>query len=130
MRGACSLKDDKQDGAWRRLILEFRGGDAVRGFVDGSHVARYSQAGVVTPDHTIRTKNWPLVLPAPEDGKADDFKRAATSAVAAFMETYRAYFARNNARVGGIKKMLDPLPRVALVPGGGRGGRGRAPKGG
>jgi NAD(P)-dependent dehydrogenase (short-subunit alcohol dehydrogenase family) len=128
VRGACSLKDEKQDGAWRRLILEYRGGDAVRGFVDGSQVARYSQAGVVTPDHTIRTKNWPLVLPAPEDGKSDDFKRAAAAAVAAFIESYKAYFARNNARVGGIKTMLDPLPRVVLVPGLGLFGLGRCKK--
>ena len=25
------------------------------------------EAGVVTPDHTIRTKNWPLVVAAPEE---------------------------------------------------------------
>src|SRR5262249_25277020 len=86
VRGACSLADDKQEGAWRRLVLEFRGGDAVRGFVDGAEVARYSQAGVVTPDHTIRTKNWPLVLPAPQDGETDEFKRAAAAAVAAFID--------------------------------------------
>jgi len=128
VRGACSLKDAKVGGAWRRLILEFRGGDAVRNFVDGAELARYSQAGVVTPDHTIRTKNWPLVLPAPEDGKADDFKRAASGAVAAFIANYQSYFARNNARVGGIKKMLDPLPRVALVPGLGLFGLGRSKK--
>jgi rhamnose utilization protein RhaD (predicted bifunctional aldolase and dehydrogenase)/NAD(P)-dependent dehydrogenase (short-subunit alcohol dehydrogenase family) len=128
VRGACSLKDDRQDGAWRRLVLEFRGGEKVRAFVDGSQVARYAQAGVVTPDHTIRTKNWPLVLPAPEDGKADAFKPAAAAAVAAFIERYRAYFARNNARVGGIKRMLDPLPRVALVPGLGLFGLGRSRK--
>jgi rhamnose utilization protein RhaD (predicted bifunctional aldolase and dehydrogenase)/NAD(P)-dependent dehydrogenase (short-subunit alcohol dehydrogenase family) len=128
VRGACSLPDAKVEGAWRRLILEFRGGDAVRGFVDGAEVARYSQAGVVTPDHTIRTKNWPLILPAAEDGKADDFKRAATAAVAAFVERYQAYFARNNARAGGSKKMLDPLPRVVLVPGLGLFGLGRSKK--
>src|SRR6202035_4685793 len=128
VRGACSLKDQKAEGAWRRLILEFRGSDAVRNFVGGSDVARYSQVGVVTPDHTIRTKNWPLVLPAPADGKTDDFKRAAAEAVAAFVERYQAYFARNNTRVGNIKKMLDPLPRVALVPGLGLFGLGRSKK--
>ncbi|HLH91682.1 MAG TPA: bifunctional aldolase/short-chain dehydrogenase [Xanthobacteraceae bacterium] len=127
VRGACSL-EETTDGAWRRLILEFRGGDAVRTFVDGAEVARYSQAGVVTPDHTIRTKNWPLVLPAPADGKAEEFKRAAAAAVAVFIERYKAYFARNNARVGGTKKMLDPLPRVALVPGLGLFGLGRSKK--
>ena len=128
VRGACSLRDETHDGAWRRLILEFRGGDAVRSFVDGAEVKRYSQAGVVTPDHTIRTKNWPLVLPAPDDGKADELKRAATAAVAAFVESYKAYFARNNARAGGAKKMLDPLPRVVLVPGLGLFGLGRSKK--
>ncbi len=126
VRGACSLKDAKIEGAWRRLILEFRGGDAVRGFVDGAEVARYSQAGVVTPDHTIRTKNWPLLLPAAPDGKTDDFKRAAGAAVAAFIERYQGYFARNNARAGGVKTMLDPLPRAALVPGLGLFGLGRS----
>jgi rhamnose utilization protein RhaD (predicted bifunctional aldolase and dehydrogenase)/NAD(P)-dependent dehydrogenase (short-subunit alcohol dehydrogenase family) len=128
VRGACSLKDAKVEGAWRRLILEFRGGDAVRNFVNGAELCRYSQAGVVTPDHTIRTKNWPLVLPAPADGKADDFKRAASEAVAAFIADYQAYFARNNARVGDSKKMLDPLPRVVLVPGLGLFGLGRSKK--
>ena len=128
VRGACSLEDAKADGAWRRLILEFRGGDAVRSFVNGAELARYGQAGVVTPDHTIRTKNWPLLLPAPEPGKTDEFKRAAAAAVAAFMQHYGAYFERNNARAGGTKKMLDPLPRVALVPGLGLFGLGRSKK--
>ena len=99
-----SLKDEKIEGAWRRLILDFRATPAVLDFVNGAELARYSQAGVVTPDHTIRTKNWPLLVPAPADGKLDDFKRAARGAVAAFIENYQAYFARNNARVGGIKK--------------------------
>src|SRR5207245_1141683 len=77
----------------------------------------YSQAGVVTPDHTIRTKNWPLVVPAPEGGKFDDFKRDAQAAAQAYVERYQGYFARHNARVGGRKIALDPLPRVVLVPG-------------
>jgi rhamnose utilization protein RhaD (predicted bifunctional aldolase and dehydrogenase)/NAD(P)-dependent dehydrogenase (short-subunit alcohol dehydrogenase family) len=128
LRGACSRKDQKIEGAWRRLILEFRSNPAVLNFVNGAELARYSQAGVVTPDHTIRTKNWPLVVAAPEDGKLPDFKRAARDVAAAFMERYQAYFARNNARVGGIKTMLDPLPRIVLVPGLGLFGLGRTKK--
>jgi rhamnose utilization protein RhaD (predicted bifunctional aldolase and dehydrogenase)/NAD(P)-dependent dehydrogenase (short-subunit alcohol dehydrogenase family) len=128
VRGACSLKDARTEGAWRRLILDFRGGGAVRGFVDGSQVARYSQAGVVTPDHTIRTKNWPLILPAPQEDRLEDFKHAAAAAVASFIERYEAYFARNNVRAGGAKTMLDPLPRVVLVPGLGLFGLGRSKK--
>ena len=128
LRGACSRKDAKIEGAWRRLILDFRTGPDIINFVNGADIARYSQAGVVTPDHTIRTKNWPLVVAAPENGKADDFKRAAHAAVKAFVERYEDYFTRQNARVGGIKKALDPLPRVALVPGLGLFGLGRSKK--
>ena len=128
LRGAASLADETIEGAWRRLILEFRSGPAILNFVNGADVHRYSQAGLVTPDHTIRTKNWPLVVAAPENGKADEFKLAARAAVKAFIAHYQAYFARQNARVGGTKKPLDPLPRVALVPGLGLFGLGRSKK--
>ena len=32
VRGACSLKDEKIEGAWKRFVLEFRSGDAVLNF--------------------------------------------------------------------------------------------------
>jgi NAD(P)-dependent dehydrogenase (short-subunit alcohol dehydrogenase family) len=38
------------------------------------------------------------------------------AAVGNFVASYHAYFARNNARVNGIKRELDPYPRVILVP--------------
>jgi rhamnose utilization protein RhaD (predicted bifunctional aldolase and dehydrogenase)/NAD(P)-dependent dehydrogenase (short-subunit alcohol dehydrogenase family) len=125
VRGACSQKDEKTEGAWRRLVLEFRGRDAVRDFLDSVDLDRVSQAGVATPDHTIRTKNWPLVLPHPEAGKLDDFARAARDAADKFAAHYHDYFERHNRRVGGIKRELDPLPRVVLVPGLGLFGLGR-----
>ena len=128
IRGACALKDDKVEGAWTRFILDFRRNDAILNFVNGAELARYSQAGVVTPDHTIRTKNWPLIVPAPEAGKLDDFARDVRVAVATFIGKYQAYFETNNARLGGIKKPLDPLPRVVLVPGVGLYGLGRSKK--
>jgi rhamnose utilization protein RhaD (predicted bifunctional aldolase and dehydrogenase)/NAD(P)-dependent dehydrogenase (short-subunit alcohol dehydrogenase family) len=126
LRGACALKDDKAEGAWRRLILEFRANDAITNFVSGAELPRYGQAGVVTPDHTIRTKNWPLLVPVPQHGKLAEFKAGTSTAVAAFAERHQAYFARNNARCGGGKRPLDPLPRVVLVPGLGLFGLGRS----
>ena len=125
LRGAASLRDEKIEGAWQRPILDFRASAAISNFVNGAELARYSQAGVVTPDHTMRTKNWPLLLPAPAQGKLLEFKRAAQKAVAAFVDNYKNYFASNNARAGHAKTMLDPAPRVALVPGVGLFGLGR-----
>jgi rhamnose utilization protein RhaD (predicted bifunctional aldolase and dehydrogenase)/NAD(P)-dependent dehydrogenase (short-subunit alcohol dehydrogenase family) len=117
LRGACSLKDDGGEGAHRRMILEHRSSDAILNFVSGAELARYGGTPVITPDYTIRTKNWPLILPSPEAGKLDDFKTSASAAATAYIARYKDYFARHNARAGGHKIMLDPLPRVVLVPG-------------
>jgi rhamnose utilization protein RhaD (predicted bifunctional aldolase and dehydrogenase)/NAD(P)-dependent dehydrogenase (short-subunit alcohol dehydrogenase family) len=124
VRGACSQKDEKVEGAWRRLILEFRDSPAGLNALAGD-VARLSESGVVTPDHTIRTKNWPLVLRHAERGKIANFEDAARKAAEKFAAHYREYFARHNQRVGGGKIELDPLPRVVLVPGLGVFGLGR-----
>ena len=128
VRGACSLPDNKTEGAWKRFVLEFRCNDAVMNFVNGADVARYGQAGVVTPDHNLRIKNRPLVVAAPKEGDLQVFKNSVTQQVAAYAEDYTSYFGRNNARVGGIKTMLDPVPRVVLVPGVGLFGLGGSKK--
>ncbi|MDR3422983.1 MAG: bifunctional aldolase/short-chain dehydrogenase [Xanthobacteraceae bacterium] len=126
VRGACSLKDEKVEGAWRRLVLDFRRNDSVMEFVNGANLSRVSQAGALTPNHTIRTKNWPLVLPAPENGALDAFARAARERADEFALRYHRYFEANNKRAGGGKWELDPLPRVVLVSGLGLFGLGRS----
>ena len=101
----------------RRWVLDFRSDPAIRAYVDGADVARYSQVGVVTPDHVIRTKNWPLLLPPPEVGGLDLWRAQARAAMAAFAERYHLYFSQNNAHSKPPKSELDRLPRVVLVPG-------------
>ncbi len=96
--------------------------------MNGADLARYSQVGVVTPDHTIRTKNWPLIVPAPEAGKLDEWKKDVQAAVEAFVARYHDYFDRNNAKSTPKKTELDPLPRVILVPGVGLFGLGASAK--
>jgi len=117
LRGACAIADPSGSGAFKRFILEFRSNPAVLDYVDGAELRRYSQAGVATPDHTIRTKNYPLIVPAPEPDKLDAFKTAVREAVDRFTAEYHAYFARHNARQKVPKRELDPMPRVILVPG-------------
>ena len=124
VRGACGQRDEKVEGEWRRLVLDFRGGSSVISLLQ-SDLSRLAEGGVVTPDHTIRTKNWPLVLPHADKGKLEEFARATRDAAATFATDYRSYFERHNKRVGGGKRELDPLPRVALVPGLGLFGLGR-----
>jgi len=87
---------------------------------------RYGRAGVATPDHTIRTKNTPLIVPPPERGRLDAFAAAARAAVERYAADYRAYFARHNAASAVPKRELDPMPRVIIVPGLGLFGVGRS----
>ncbi|MBV9064131.1 MAG: bifunctional aldolase/short-chain dehydrogenase, partial [Alphaproteobacteria bacterium] len=128
LRGACAISRDEQAGTVKRQILCFRTSPAILDYVNGAELSRYSQQGVVTPDHTIRTKNWPLAVPAPEAGKLDDWKRAVEKAVGDFVARYHDYFARNNEHAQPKKKELDPVPRVILVRGKGLFGLGATAK--
>ena len=128
LRGALAECIDTKEGLWRRQVLAVRQSEPILAYVNGAELARYSQVGVVTPDHTIRTKNWPLVVPAPEAGKLADFAAAVGAAVEAFVQRYHDYFQRHNARAAVSKVALDPLPRVILVPGLGLVGLGKSAK--
>jgi rhamnose utilization protein RhaD (predicted bifunctional aldolase and dehydrogenase)/NAD(P)-dependent dehydrogenase (short-subunit alcohol dehydrogenase family) len=118
LRGLISLpaKDGGREAA-QRFVFEFRTNPAILAYVGGKEIARYSQQGPVTPDHAIRTKGVPLVVPAPEAGKLDAFKTGAKSALDKFAADYHAYFQRHNVRQMPSKTELDPMPRVVLVPG-------------
>ncbi len=117
LRGACAVADPAGLGSYKRFVLDFRSDAAVLNYVNGAELGRYGRAGVATPDHTIRTKNYPLIVPVPKAGRLDAFKGAVHLAVDRFVVEYHAYFARHNARQDPPKRELDPMPRVVLVPG-------------
>ena len=129
LRGLMSIPA-KSGGreASQRFVFEFRSNPAILAFVNGKEIARYSQQGPVTPDHAIRTKNIPLVVPAPEAGKLDAFKAGTQAALQKFAADYHAYFTRYNGKQVVAKKELDPVPRVVLVPGVGLFGAGNTSK--
>ena len=128
LRGAVAISRDELAGSVKRQVLCFRQSSAILDYTNGADIARYSQAGVVTPDHTIRTKNWPLVVPAPDANNLAQWQTAVTDAVKVFVAHYHAYFARNNERALPKKTELDALPRVVLVPGVGLFGLGASAK--
>ena len=125
IRGACKLRDGTGFDGNTRFVLEFRTSPEILNYVNGKELRRYSQAGVATPDHTIRTKNWPVILPAPVHGRLAEFKKGVREAVEEFGRRYHAYFERHNAGQVHPKIELDPLPRVVLVPGLGLFGAGK-----
>ena len=65
LRGAVAIEKNATAGTAKRQLLDFRTNPQILNYVNGAELSRYSQVGVVTPDHTIRTKNWPVIVPAP-----------------------------------------------------------------
>jgi rhamnose utilization protein RhaD (predicted bifunctional aldolase and dehydrogenase)/NAD(P)-dependent dehydrogenase (short-subunit alcohol dehydrogenase family) len=119
LRGALA-RAAQAEGAPLRWLLALRDTPLTRSVVDDPRLADWARRGVATPDHVIRTKAFPLVLPA------DPSPSAIEEALARYIADYKAYFERQNARVGGSKKPLDPLPRLVAVPGLGLIGIGRS----
>ncbi|HEY1726412.1 MAG TPA: bifunctional aldolase/short-chain dehydrogenase [Steroidobacteraceae bacterium] len=111
------LAEDRGEGAWTRVVLERRCSPQVLEYLQRPQLERFTQAGPVTPDHVLRIKPWPLLLPAgTAHASAEAMRTALRAAVADYRRRYQDYFARHNARVGGDRRALDPGPRVALVP--------------
>ena len=124
IRGALARFPGAQGKSW---ILHHRCTDQILDFVNGQDLRRYAEAGPATPDHVIRIKPWPAILPAPVAGP-EAFAQGAEAALAAYHERYLGYFQDNNAKVEPKKTMLDPVPRVVLVPGVGLFGVGASAK--
>ncbi len=99
-----------------RLVMTFRTSPAIRRFVSDPAAKRYSQQGTVTPDHAIRIKPKPVILPTPDKTDMDGFFRGAARAITRYETAYRKYFERQNDPAD-PRTPLDPVPRVLLVPG-------------
>ena len=70
------------------------------GFCRRGDLATIAQQGPATPDHSIRTKNLPMI------GRD----------VAAYAQRYREYFAAHEPAANERKTMVDPAPRLLLDP--------------
>jgi rhamnose utilization protein RhaD (predicted bifunctional aldolase and dehydrogenase)/NAD(P)-dependent dehydrogenase (short-subunit alcohol dehydrogenase family) len=117
IRGACV--EEKVPGMrdFDQFILEFRTSPEILDYVNNADLVKMSRKGAMTPDFIIRTKNRPLVVPAPDEGDLAGFRTAVHDAVDRYCDEYTAYFNTQKDTTGLHVQMLDPLPRVVLVPG-------------
>jgi len=119
---------DLGDGKYQRMILDFRTSPEILNYVNGKDVERYSQQGTVTPDHSIRTKPKPLIVPAADVNDLQSFAIDAKTAMEKFASNYHDYFVRQNKRLNNTRTELDQMPRVVLAPGIGLFGLGASSK--
>lgn len=116
IRGAIAI-DTGEEGKPKRFVLTHRSNPAVLDFCNAENLSSLVRRGNATPEHVIHIKRFGLPLPAPQASDLDGWAKSVRQAVQDYASEYTDYFERNNAKVGGIKKMLDPMPRAFYVPG-------------
>lgn len=100
----------------RSFVATVHDDDAVREFTASADAERLAELGTSCPDHFLRTKIKPLLVPwepDPDDGAG--LVEAAASALEAYRADYREYY--DEHADAGSPPMRDPNPTVLLVPG-------------
>src|SRR5262249_45508027 len=117
VRGHCFLPGPSQGNGKQPLIVRHRSSEAILEFVSSREAGKLSQQGPATPDHVIRTKARPLLMPAISVADQKRFADALRERVAGFAKAYQDYFEHQSRAKRVDRTPLDPVPRVVLVPG-------------
>ena len=115
VRGAVAHALD--DGDYKRFVCDHRADDKILNFTNAADLDKFATRGMPTPDLSIRIKHKPIIFPAPETDHLDAFKIAVQTAVKSFIADYTEYFSKNDAQDDVTRTMLDPMPRLAFIPG-------------
>ena len=104
------------DGTQVFKVGHFDDSETVLDFVGGEKLAPLAALGTSCPDHFLRTKIWPLVLPFdPARDSVADLAARVKPAIEAYREKYAGYYER--CKRADSPKMRDANPVVYLVPG-------------
>ena len=88
----------------RKYVLEFDDSSEVLEFLARDDAAKITQIGPATPDHLLYTKRFPLFLTADREPRA-----AVRDSIGRYEEAFKKFHSDF--------AMLDPTPRVVLMPG-------------
>lgn len=99
-----------------RKVGHFDDSAAVLEFVGSEKLQALADLGTSCPDHFLRTKIWPLVLPFDAANETvEQFTGRVQPAIERYRERYAAYYER--CKRPGSPKIRDPNAVVYLVPG-------------
>jgi rhamnulose-1-phosphate aldolase/alcohol dehydrogenase len=99
--------------AQSRKVLRFDDSPDVLEFMANPQLRELAQVGAATPDHILNTKRFPMIVDGVDPADAASLADAIRREMAAYTERYHAYFERYRSN----EPLLDPAPRVVLVPG-------------
>jgi len=115
IRGVISA-NVREESSLPPKVGHFDDSETVLDFVGGEKLASLAALGTSCPDHFLRTKIWPLVLPFdPAKDSVTDLASRVKPAIEAYRERYARYY--ESCKRPNSPKMRDPNPVVYLVPG-------------
>jgi NAD(P)-dependent dehydrogenase (short-subunit alcohol dehydrogenase family) len=117
VRGALAVRTGDLDRPFRRFVLEHRNSNEILHFAAAEQGPELAATAPITPDHVIRTKGPYLFLERPPYGNLEALSTRLREEIDAFRSAYVKYFDRNVAAKGVTRTMLDPTPRVLVLPG-------------
>lgn len=91
------------------LFFDYREDANTRAYTSFSGIDDLSRRGTVTPDHVIRIKPFSMICE--ENASVEELKKI----IAAYADSYAAYFNRHAPSAAEEKTMLSPLPKAVLV---------------
>jgi rhamnulose-1-phosphate aldolase/alcohol dehydrogenase len=110
LRGFCSSQN--------KMIGHFTDDDRVLQFVNSNDLKKLAPMGTSCPDHFLRTKISPMILPLSVDEELSDtvaIKQKLLPEFEAYRKMYADYY--NKCKHNNSPAMRDPNPVVILYPG-------------
>ena len=98
----------------QKMVLRFDDSDDVLEFIGSREGKRLSAIGPATPDHLIHTKRKPLWLDVADPSDTDGVRSGLEQALGEYAEDYASWYRECTSNE---HPMLDPNPRVILLPG-------------
>ncbi|RPG67368.1 MAG: bifunctional aldolase/short-chain dehydrogenase [Flavobacteriaceae bacterium TMED42] len=110
LRGLCSSQN--------RMIGHFSDSDVVMEYINSNDLERLAPMGTSCPDHFLRTKIQPLVLPLDRDEDISDVDTVLAKLQPAF-ESFRADYAAyyDNGKKENSPALRDANPVIIIYPG-------------
>ncbi len=96
------------------MVMRYEDDSALLKFIGSEKAKKLTQIGPFTPDHLMHTRPWPLFVDTKNPGDFKVLTQEIRKGLAAYRKRAADYF--NRYKPEGVT-MLDPNPRVILIPG-------------
>ncbi|VAX30009.1 Predicted rhamnulose-1-phosphate aldolase / Predicted lactaldehyde dehydrogenase [hydrothermal vent metagenome] len=98
----------------KHVVLRYEDAPGLLQFIGSEKAKKLTQIGPFTPDHLMHTRPWPLFVDVKDPADLQSLKQALHKSLTSYRKRAVDYFERYKPE--GVT-ILDPNPRVILIPG-------------